>query len=70
MNNLVYSTGDYIAHADQEIIIIWRRTYTLFVYDIEGYLIDKVYDPNIEFLDDVDETASDYVQNYYEVKSL
>ena len=67
MNELIYSTGDYIAHADNEIIIVWRRNSTLFVYHIDGYLIDKIYDPYIEDLDDVDYNAFDYVQKYYEV---
>ena len=70
MNNLVYSTGDYIAYADQEIIIVWRKNHELFVYHIEGYLIDKIRDPYIEFIEDVDYIAQDYVNQYYEVKTL
>lgn len=62
----VMAQSDYIAYLDKEIFIIWARNSDLFVYNDRGDLIDTLRNPDIEDIDDVDYTASDYAESYYE----
>jgi len=63
---LIFETGDYIAHIDSEIALVWRRNYEILVYSIDtGLQIDRIYDPYIEDLDSVDYLAAEYIETYY-----
>jgi hypothetical protein len=61
-----YNAGDYIAYKDKDIVIVWQRNAELFVYDvITGAQIDRLYHPEIDFIDDVDYIAADYAEAYH-----
>ena len=61
----IMQKGDYVAHVDSEIIIIWEGNHHIFVYNQNGDLIDSIRDPDILFVDDVQYIVDDYLNGYY-----
>lgn len=60
-------SGDYIAHRDETITIIWRGDFYLHMYlNATGESLGSIRNPDLDHTDEADWAAEDWAALYHE----